>query len=188
MLIALQKRKENIAEYLIYMWQIEDSLRACEFEDDQIEARLVRRFAGMPGMSEEALDQVRDWYMALRDMMLDEGLREDGHLQINKNVIIELTELNNLMLKHEEDAIYTSCYFSTLPYIVDLRSRQGEEMQPEIDTCFTALYGLLLLNLQHKEVSQNTKIALAQVSKFIGLLAQKYNDWKSGELTFPDSN
>lgn len=187
MIIALQKRKENIAEYLLYMWQIEDSMRACEFEDDQIEKRLIQRFATVPDMSDDALDQIRDWYMALRDMMLSEGLREEGHLQINKNILMELTELNSLMLKHEEDAIYTSCYFSTLPYIVDLRSRQGEEMQPEIETCFTALYGLLLLNLQHKEVSQETKTALAQVSKFIGLLAQKYNDWKSGELTFPEN-
>lgn len=186
MLIALQKRKENIAEYLIYMWQLEDSMRALEFEDDKIETTLVQRFASMPGMSDEALDQIRDWYLAMRDMMLDEGLRQEGHLQINKNVLLELTELNSLMLKHEEDAIYTSCYFSTLPYIVDLRSRQGEEMQPEIETCFTALYGLLMLNLQHKEISQNTKVALSQVSKFIGLLAQKYNDWKNGDLTFPE--
>lgn len=188
MLIALQKRKENIAEYLLYMWQIEDSIRACDFEDDKIEERLVQRFAAMPGMSPEALDQIRDWYLAQRDMMLEEGLRESGHLQINKNVIIDLTELNALMLKHEEDAIYTSCYYSTLPFIVDLRSRQGEEMEPEIDTCFTALYGLLLLNLQHKEVSQETKQALAQISKFIALLSQKYQDWKSGELTFAEPN
>ena len=28
MKIASQKRKENIAEYLLYMWQIEDIIRA----------------------------------------------------------------------------------------------------------------------------------------------------------------
>lgn len=29
MITASQKRKENIAEYLLYMWQIEDLIRAC---------------------------------------------------------------------------------------------------------------------------------------------------------------
>ena len=28
MIIAQKKRKENIAEYLLYMWQIEDLIRA----------------------------------------------------------------------------------------------------------------------------------------------------------------
>ena len=28
MIIAKQKRKENISEYLLYMWQVEDLIRA----------------------------------------------------------------------------------------------------------------------------------------------------------------
>ena len=34
MLIAKQKRQENIAEYVLYMWQLEDMLRACNFDVD----------------------------------------------------------------------------------------------------------------------------------------------------------
>ena len=32
MIIARQKRKENIAEYLLYMWQVEDLIRANKFD------------------------------------------------------------------------------------------------------------------------------------------------------------
>ena len=38
MIIASQKKKENIAEYLLYMWQIEDIIRAYGLDIDQIQA------------------------------------------------------------------------------------------------------------------------------------------------------
>ena len=34
MIIARRKRKENIAEYLLYMWQVEDLIRANNFDMD----------------------------------------------------------------------------------------------------------------------------------------------------------
>ena len=34
MFVASQKRKENIAEYLLYMWQIEDLIRANNLDID----------------------------------------------------------------------------------------------------------------------------------------------------------
>ena len=36
MIVARQKRKENIAEYLLYMWQVEDLIRANRFDMDAI--------------------------------------------------------------------------------------------------------------------------------------------------------
>ena len=39
MYIASQKRKENIAEYLLYMWQIEDMIRANGLDIDRIKVR-----------------------------------------------------------------------------------------------------------------------------------------------------
>ena len=40
MIVARQKKKENIAEYLLYMWQIEDIIRACGGNIDVIKSRL----------------------------------------------------------------------------------------------------------------------------------------------------
>ena len=34
--IALAKRRENIAEYILYLWQIEDLLRALQFSPEAI--------------------------------------------------------------------------------------------------------------------------------------------------------
>ena len=36
MIIASKKRKENIAEYILYMWQIEDMIRANDFDISKI--------------------------------------------------------------------------------------------------------------------------------------------------------
>lgn len=41
MIIASQKRKENIAEYLLYMWQIEDMIRANGLDMDKITANII---------------------------------------------------------------------------------------------------------------------------------------------------
>ena len=46
MLIALQKRKENIAEYILYLWQVEDLLRALQFSPEAIYSTLVAKTEG----------------------------------------------------------------------------------------------------------------------------------------------
>lgn len=182
MLIALEKKNENIAEYLLYMWQVEDLLRACQFDESTIENQLVARFKKMSGITDETMKQISQWYQDLTQMMLMEGKRESGHLQINENVIIDLTDLHLRLMKNGQDAIYTSCFYSTLPIIVELRSKEGEDKKGELETCFTALYGILMLRLQGKEISSETDIAMKQISKFIALLAEKYRLYKSGEL------
>jgi hypothetical protein len=184
MIIALQKKKENIAEYLLYMWQVEDLLRACDLDEDRIDQLLVSRFNDI--VPPEQIPSIRQWYLELRDMMLSEGKRQSGHLQINVNVIADMTELHLRLLKEGQDAIYTSCFYSTLPYIVELRGREGENKLGELETCFTALYGLMILNMQKREISEQTKVAMQQISKFIALLADKYKAWKNGELDFDE--
>ena len=184
MIIAQQKRKENIAEYLLYMWQVEDLLRACDLDDDRIDQLLVSRFKSI--VPDEQLPAIRQWYLELRDMMLSEGNRQSGHLQINTNVLSDMTDLHLRLLKDGHDAIYTSCFYSTLPYIVELRGREGENKLGELETCFTALYGVMILNMQKREISEQTKVAMQQISKFIALLADKYNAWKKGELKFDE--
>ena len=184
MIIAQQKKKENIAEYLLYMWQVEDLLRACDLDDDRIDQLLVSRFNDI--VPSEQIPAIRQWYLELRDMMLSEGKRKSGHLQINVNVIADMTELHLRLLKEGQDAIYTSCFYSTLPYIVELRGREGENKLGELETCFTALYGLMILNMQKREISEQTKAAMQQISKFIALLADKYKSWKNGELDFDE--
>ncbi len=179
MIIAERKRKENIAEYLLYMWQIEDMIRACGGDIDTIEKRIV---SGYRGQTPETMTAIREWYDNLAEMMRLEGVLEKGHLQINKNVIIELSDLHERLLKSTREPFYTATFYKTLPYIVELRSRSGKNGAGELETCFNALYGILLLRLQKKPISPETQQAIEQISRFLALLSEKYKQDRNGEL------
>lgn len=171
MFIASQKRKENIAEYLLYMWQIEDMIRANNLDIDKIRKNVIDKYQ----LTDEQRTQLEDWYESLIDMMRREGVEKSGHLQLNKNVIIQLTDLHLALLKDPRFPEYTAEFYKTLPYIVELRSKAGENPAGELETCFNALYGMLMLRLQGKEITPETKAAITQISKFIAVLARDYN-------------
>ena len=50
MLIAREKKKNNIAEYILYMWQLEDMLRALKLDMEQVDRYLVAGFRRMNGL------------------------------------------------------------------------------------------------------------------------------------------
>ena len=171
MIIASQKHKENIAEYLLYMWQIEDIIRANGLDIDKIKANVIDRFE----LTDAQRKEMVEWYESLIDMMRREGVEKSGHLQLNKNVIIQLTDLHLALLKDPRFPEYTAEFYKTLPYIVELRAKAGDAPVGEIETCFNALYGMLMLRLQSKEITPETRDAVAQISKFLAILARDYN-------------
>ncbi|MBQ0068997.1 MAG: DUF4924 family protein [Bacteroidales bacterium] len=180
MKIAQQKRKENIAEYLLYMWQVEDIIRACNRDIEVIDKNVISQYQA----DEDTHAQMRDWWESLIKMMELENVKDKGHLQINKNVIIRLTDLHLELVKNEKYPDYGADYYRTLPFIVELRAKHGntENAAGELETCFNALYGLLMLKLQGKEISKETEVAMAQISHFLGLLAAYFVKYEAGEL------
>lgn len=182
MIIAKQKRKENICEYLLYMWQVEDLIRANHFDMDEIREKVISRY----DQPDEVKEEIACWYEELIDMMRSEGVKESGHIQLNKNVIITLTDLHLRLLKSPKEMVYGAAYYKTLPYIVQLRAKSGGNDVPELETCFTAVYGYLMLRMQGKEVSAETMEGLKQISSFLALLADKYRADMNGELELED--
>ena len=182
MIIAKQKRKENIAEYLLYMWQVEDLIRANHFDIDPIRRTVISQY----DQPDEVKEEIAAWYEELIEMMRSEGVMEKGHIQLNKNVIITLTDLHLRLLKSTKEMIYGAAYYKTLPYIVQLRAKSGGEELPELETCFNAIYGFLLLRMQGKPVSPETQEAIKQISSFLALLAEKYREDMNGELKLED--
>ena len=174
--IAQQLKEKNIAEYLIYMWQEEDLIRANHCEPEEMEANVIARYP------EEQRPAMREWYTNLITMMGEEGVREKGHLQINKNVIINLTELHNALSSSPKFPFYSAAYFKALPFIVELRNKNGKKDEPELETCFEALYGVLLLRLQKKPISEGTAKAVEAITSFLSMLANYYDKDRKGEL------
>lgn len=179
MITASQKKRENIAEYLLYMWQIEDLIRAYGLDIDRIQENIIDKYTSL---TDEQRKEMRDWYESLIDMMRRENVQTSGHLQLNKNVLIELRDLHRRLMEDPKFAAYNAEFYNTLPYIVEIRAKAGENKADELESCFVALYGLLMLRLQGKEVSEETQRAAKQISKFLALLAKYYKMDYNNEL------
>lgn len=171
MIVASLKRKENIAEYLLYMWNIEDIIRANNLDIDRIKENVIDRYP----LDEAQRREMTEWYESLIEMMRREGVEKKGHLQINKNILSSLVSLHQALLSDPKYADYTAKFYKTLPYIVELRSKAGDEKPGEIEACFNALYGMLLLRLGQKEISPETTRAIEEISQFIALLAKYFH-------------
>lgn len=178
MFISQELRKKNIAEYLLYMWQVEDIIRAygCSL------ARIRREYIDKFNYTDEQKEEMTDWYGNLVKMMNGEGCREHGHLQINKIIIQQLSELSNELLQSTKFPFFNSEYYKVLPFIVELRKRGADKNENEIETCFNALYGVMMLRLQKKPVSPDTEHAIKEITTFIGMLSDYYLKDKKGEL------
>ena len=180
MFITQKLREKNIAEYLLYMWQTEDMIRAFGCSLSRIRREYISRF----NYSEEQIEEETDWFGNLITMMNSEGCREQGHLQINKVTLQQLEELHAQLLASTKFPFYNAEYYKVLPYIVELRNRGANKEENEIETCFNSLYGVMLLRLQHKEISPDTSHAVKEITTFIGMLSDYYKKDKEEGLKF----
>jgi len=180
MFIAQELRKKNIAEYLLYMWQVEDTIRAFDCSLARIRREYIDRF----DYDEEQKEEEADWFGNLIRMMNTEGCREQGHLQINKVTLQLLTELHQQLLGSSKFPFYNAEYYKVLPFIVELRNRGANKEEGEIETCLNLLYGVMMLRLQKKEITTNTEHALKEVTTFIGMLSDYYKKDKEKPLEF----
>ncbi len=180
MYIAKQLKEKNVAEYLLYMWQVEDLIRANHLDIEELKNNYISKFNPSPEQEKEMVE----WYANLIEMMRSEQVQEKGHLQINKNIIILLTDLHLQLLNSPKFPFYSAAYYKALPYIVEIRARNNNRDLPELESCFEILYGVMLLKMQKKAVSADTQKAVADISKLLGMLSDYYIQDKQGNLKF----
>lgn len=183
MIIAQKLRKANISEYLLYMWQIEDLLRAMNLDMDLVKTNLI---AGFKLSDAKMESDVVEWYESLIDMMRRENVIFNGHLQINKNVIIELEDFHSMLLRTAKVPAYNAKFFHVLPIIQKVKM-QGDEGAGDIEQCFNFQYGILMLKLSKKEISKETLQSQTEISKFLVLLAKNYNSYQAGEIDLDEA-
>lgn len=183
MFVAQELRKKSIAEYLLYMWQIEDIIRAYGCSLPVIKKNYVDWFDFTSEQREEELD----WFGNLIRMMNEEGKREGGHLNINKVILKDVIDLHGMLLQSTKFPIYNAEYYKVLPFIVELRQRGDKDLN-EIETCLDALYGVMMLRLQKKNITPETERAIKEITVFIGLLSDYYIKDRTEGLKFDDDD
>jgi len=180
MLIAHQKKEENIAEYVLYMFQIEDVIRAYNFEVDSIISEFVKPQLPDPTL----LSEYKNWYIGLISQMKQRGLEKQGHIDEIREIIVELSYLHNTLLNLASDDKYRSSYDRANSYIEEFKQKSNLKEKNNIEILFHAMYMKLLLRLQKKEISSETEEAFDTMRMVLAYLARSYKKMKSGDMDF----
>lgn len=177
MLVARQKRKENIAEYILYLYQVEDLIRAFQLDMNVINNNLVPRYK----VDESTAKDISDWYENLVVMMEKEGKQKNGHLQFLVNLVNDLHEFHLRLMQTDSDPMYVSVYKAVAGLVNELKQKNpaaGNEVQVAID----GIYGYLLLKIQKKEITPETQDAVKRMSTWLSHLSMLFKDFESGDL------
>jgi len=175
MLIAQEKLKENIIEYLLYMWQLEDILRATNFDIKQIEKLIISQY----DTDADTTLEIRDWYLEFIEKMRDQKILEKGHLEELYEIINELNFLHNSLFGIQQNKTYISLFEAAEPNIEILRRKNINSTLNLVETCLNGVYGLLVLKLKKKQITNETLEAVGSISKVLGYLAKAYKGYKT---------
>ena len=147
----MKSKTDNIAEYILYLWQMEDYLRAFP-------------------QHAEATEELHE----LNEMMHREGIMDGGHLAIANNALEELEELHATLLN--EDAMYRAAIIRLTPQLNLLKAKTDRPTMSDLEACFTLLYQIMLLRLQKKVITPETASVQQQATQLLQFLSRTYKN------------
>ena len=145
----LKAKKENIAEYILYLWQMEDYLRAFP-------------------QNAEATQELHE----LNEMMHREGIMDGGHLALANNALSELIDLHTTLLN--EDAMYRAAILRLQPSLNLLKAKTDRPTMSDIEACLLLLYQIMLLRLQKREITPETADVQKRATQVLQFLSKTY--------------
>ena len=145
----MMSKKDNIAEYILHLWQMEDYLRAFP-------------------QNAEATQELHE----LSEMMHREGVVESGHVALANNALGEVEDLHTQLLN--EDALYRAAIIRLRPSLNLLKAKTDRPTMSDIEECFTLLYQIMLLRLQKREISPETTSVQTQATQVLQFLSKVY--------------
>ena len=172
--IAAQKRAENIVEYVLYVWQMEDLLRGASFNPDALRGFLTA------GIEPDQVEMEMRWLAELGGRMKRQNVMEKGHVREVEEVLAELVYLHRTLLGVIKDEGYTKSYKQCEPAILDLMERSMGAARNEVEACLTGVYGLLMLRLKKQSITEATSKTLQQIAGLMGQLALHYKSMRQG--------
>lgn len=170
MIIAELKKKENIVEYILYIRQLMDIMRANNLEIQKIDELLVSKFE----VSEKEKLKIHNWYHDLIVKMRNENAEHSGDIQEIKDLIAVLNKIHQTLLNDENEYRHHELYNWAKPNIDEYKRLSRSNSDNEIEICIDAMYALLLLKLQGKSISEETAQAMQTFGALLANLADVY--------------
>ncbi|MBR5958915.1 MAG: DUF4924 family protein [Salinivirgaceae bacterium] len=178
MFVAYQKKKENICEYFLYMFQIEDLIRACKCDKNLIESQLLPKYPSDLTVRNE----VRQWYFGLTDQIVEEKIETQGHLVSLTNKIDEVFDFHLYLLNNPKESAYQMQFAKVEPIIGELRQKQNAQSLNDLHLALNAVYGFTILRLKGAQVSKDTAAAISALVMWFNALSTKFRDYETGVL------
>nr|MBI1231467.1 DUF4924 family protein [Cytophagales bacterium] len=168
--IALQKQRDNIAEYVIYMYQMEDLIRSYQFNMADLNQYVISHYP----IAQEEKSDLLTWFSTLAKQMTDENIRESGHLSEVQQTVDDLAVLHWRLLK--SDPVYFETYTLAKPHVMELVLDAGDKNPGhEIQVCFNGIYGRLLSRLHGRDIPQDMLAATDRFAAVIRYLTEAYH-------------
>ena len=169
MFVAQQKKKENIIEYVLYLWYIEDVIRAFHLDIQQIRLQIIEK-ANLPDKEKQQLEQ---WYLDWIKTLRKENKTEKGHAGFLQEILMELSYLHQMLLYITKAPNYIAL-FEAAREDISLLHQKNAKNKSDVEVILEALYGKMILGLKGEKVSQATQDALQKMSKMMAYLAKEY--------------
>jgi len=177
MIISREKRKTNIVEYILYLWQVEDMIRALDLDMDKIESTLVASY----DVNAETKTEISDWYRNLVLMMQKEQKQKTGHLQFLVNLTNDLNRFHLAIIEQQIDAEYIGLYHDIKSDIELVRQKSGQNHH-DVEVALNTLYLILMLKMKNQEISSGTQKAVWKFGNFMGHLSMLFKTYESDDL------
>jgi hypothetical protein len=175
--IAQSRRKENIAEYILYLWQIEDLLRALQFSPEAI----YSQFVAPRNLPEQQQNIMLLWYMDIVGLLREEGKEQSGHLNHTLHLIADMHNLHLQLMELPVGAHYRQTFSALAPLLPTLRTTLGNREMNDTEICFRALYATMLYRIKGGGEKAITD-TLEYVSPVIAELSAMYKKVEQGEI------
>ena len=166
---AAIKKKENIAEYIIYMYQTEDLILNYKLNLDTIFEYVIKHMS----QDEQVLKTQLLWYADLIEQMSNEDIvKSKKRLASTQEYVNMLTRLHDGLLITEKK--YQVVYSKAEKDIQHHITFSKNTILNPVQICLNGIYGMLLLKLNGKTVSDEQQSTLVNFGNILEYLSAAY--------------
>lgn len=171
---------DNVAEYLLYIYQIEALVRTIDLDISRLENELLA-----PAFTDSTqLEQQLNWYRAIVAEMQQRGLQKEGHLEQVEEILMELIYLHNTLLTILNDEKYKGLCEHAHDALQAFKVKSNMANRHDVEVLLHAMFMKLQLKMKKQEISPETESAFDLFRIQLAYLSKNYKRMKAGELNF----
>lgn len=168
MVLADKKKKENISEYIIHMYQTEDLIRAYNFNMEDVREYVIKHIKNADQ------EELFNWYKGIAEQMKAEGIEERGHLKATQEVVKQIANLHQHLLKADQQ--YRQVYTNAAIHLHKSMEQSKGAVNEPVQAALNGVYGYLLLRMNGKKLDESLLPALNAFGDLLSYLSYRWRE------------